>query len=55
MIKLRIKNLRDLNLTLVKFWILLAVKCPLEHYSKLYGCATAMPPAWGLNYFDAIY
>ena len=36
-------------MTLVTFWILLAVKCPLENYSKPYGCATAMPPAWGLT------
>ena len=40
---------RDLNFTLVTFWILLAVKCPLENYSKPYGCATAIPPAWGLR------
>ena len=40
---------RDLNLTFVTFWIFSAVKCPLENYSKLYGCATAMPPVWGLN------
>ena len=46
--ELKIKA-RDLNLTLVTFWILLAVKCPLENYSKPYGSATAMPPAWGLK------
>ena len=47
MIKFRIKiKARDLNLTLVTFWILLAVKCPLENYSKPYGRATAMPTAW---------
>ena len=40
---------RDLNLTLVTFWILLAVKCPLENYSNPYGYATATPPAWGLS------
>ena len=39
---------RDLNFTLVRFWILLAVKCPLESISKPYGRATAMPTAWGL-------
>ena len=25
---------KDLNLTMVTFWNLLAVKCPLEHYSN---------------------
>ena len=42
-------RIRDLNLTFVTFWILLAVKCPLKNYSKPYGYATAMPPAWGLK------
>ena len=32
------------------FWILLAVKCPLENGSKPYGHATAVPPALGLNF-----
>ena len=36
-------------MTLVTFWILLAVKCPLESILKLYGRATAMPPAWELT------
>ena len=31
------------------FWILLAVKCPIENYSKPYGYAKAMPQAWGLK------
>ena len=39
---------RNLNLTLVTFWILLAVKCPLENYLKPYGDEAAIPPAWGL-------
>ena len=30
------------------FWILWAVKCSLEKYSKPYGRTTAMSPAWGL-------
>ena len=50
MIKHRTKiRVRYLNLTLVTFWILLTVKCPLENYSKPYDRATAMPPAWGSN------
>ena len=40
---------RDLHLTLVTFWILLAVKCPLGNYSKPYGRAMAMSPALGLS------
>ena len=40
---------RDLNFTLVTFWIFLAVKCPLESISKPYGRATTMPTALGLN------
>ena len=34
---------------LVTFWILFAVKFPLENYPKPYGRATAMPPAWRLR------
>ena len=53
-LELKIKA-RDLNMTLVTFWILLAAKCPLENYSKPYGCTTAMPPAWGLKgYFPLV-
>ena len=53
MIKLTVElktKARDLNFTLVTFWILLAVKCPLESISKPYGRATAMPTAWGLSF-----
>ena len=46
---------RDLNLTLVTFWILLAVKCPPENYSKPYGRATAMPPACELILLGKIW
>ena len=46
MIKLELKTkARDQNLTLEIFWILLAVKWPLETISKPYGRATAMPTA----------
>ena len=31
------------------FWILLAIKCPLESISKPYGRGTAMSTAWGLK------
>ena len=50
MIKLTIKNL-SLRPKFDVGHILdfLAVKCPLENYSKPYGRVTAMPPAWGLS------
>ena len=46
--ELKIKA-KDLSLTLVTFWNLSAVKCPLENYLKLNWTPESIPTAWGLK------